>query len=156
MAIITINNFDFHSYATVEQADIYFSAKYGSNWDEVEDKEQLLITATKQIDSNKFVGTIADRFQHLKFPRLICGVEVNPEYLLIECCCEIANSIYNSNVDNISTPNAENIKSISVGDTSITYRDGASIETDLYYALAKPIIKKYLGDFLKGNVRIIL
>ena len=45
---------------------------------------------------------------------------------------------------------------MSIGDTSITFKDGASIEADVFTATAKPIAKKFLGEWLQGNVRIIL
>ena len=60
------------------------------------------------------------------------------------------------NTNILATPGAENIQSMSVGDTSITFKEGATIETDIYTSIAKPIIKKYLGRWLRGNIRIIL
>ena len=162
MKTITINDFEYPTYATVEDADKYFSAKFGSTWNEVEqtDKEKLLITATKEIDKINFQGCVLEIDQELKFPRVICGFcinPVNPEKELIECCCEIANAIYNLPMaETITTPGIDKIKSMSVGDTSVTYQDGVSIDTDIFSATALPFIKKYLLKYLKGNIKIIL
>lgn len=161
MATITINDFDFLSYVTVEDADKYFSAKFGSAWADIEkaDKEKLLVTATREIESLQFQGLELDPEQPLRFPRIICCSQIEADdEKLIACCAEMANAFYNVGVmaNSIATPNAENIKSMSIGDTSITFKDGASIEADVFTATAKPIAKKFLGKWLQGNVRIIL
>lgn len=161
MATITINDFDFLSYATVEDADKYFSAKFGNVWHEiqVEDKQKLLVTATREIENLQFQGLELDPEQPLKFPRVICYSQIKADDKnLIACCAEIANAIYNVGeiACNVVTPNASNIKSMGIGDTSITFKDGASIEADVFTATAKPIAKKFLGKWLQGNVRIIL
>lgn len=161
MATITLNNFDYPSYATVEDADRYFNAKFGSTWASIEktDKEKLLITATREIEKLEFQGFKLDDEQPLQFPRVICcsQIEVDNENL-IACCVEIANAFYNVGelACSMVTPNAENIKSMGIGDTSITFKDGASIEADVFSATASPIAKKYLGKWLRGNIRIIL
>ena len=174
---ITINDIEYPTFATVEAADNYFLPKFGSKWAEIkeEDKQKLLITATREINKMDFQGYPLKVGQALAFPRLIgcacnesinpteeliacaCNEPVNPTEELIACCCEVANAIYNLPLtDNLTTPGAENIKSIGIGDTSITYKDGADIEVDVFTATAKPIIKKLLAKYLKGNIQIIL
>ena len=158
MATIIINNIEYPSYATVQDADNYFSAKFGSEWSllQTEDKNKLLVSATREIEKLCFQGHKVDEEQPLKFPRQICcKVIAEDDYRLIECCCEIANAIYLTSCSdcvNMLIPNADKIKSMSVGDTSISFQDDASIETDVFDAIAIPIIKKYLRCFLKGNV----
>lgn len=159
MDIITINGFDFYSYATVAQADEYFSAKFGSEWANIdeEDKKKLLVTATREIENLCFQGIKIDKEQPLKFPRKICCLEIeadNPK--IITCCAEIANAFYNTGDGDTVTPNADKIKSMSVGDTSITYKDGATISVDSFTAIAKSIASKYLGCWLCGNIKVIL
>lgn len=159
---ITIKDIEYPTFATVEAADNYFLPKFGSKWAEIkeEDKQKLLITATREINKMDFQGYPLKVGQALAFPRLIgcaCNEPVNPTEELIACCCEVANAIYNLPLtDNLTTPGAENIKSIGIGDTSITYKDGADIEVDVFTATAKPIIKKLLAKYLKGNIQIIL
>ena len=162
MKIITIDNFEFPSYATVEESNKYFAAKFGSSWKDIpeEDKSKLLVTATREIEKAEFKGCKEDIEQELKFPRLIYPcvcTSVYPEKELIACCCEIANAIYNLPIiEGTTTPGIDKIKSMTIGDTSITYQDGVKIEADSFSATASPFIKKYLGKFLKGNIRIIL
>ena len=161
MATITINDFNFISYATVEDADKYFSAKFGSTWANIqsEEKAKLLVTATREIENLQFQGIELDPDQPLKFPRVICCSHIKAEdESLIACCAEIANAIYNIGeiACNVVTPNASNIKSMGIGDTSITYKDGADIDADIYSATAKPIAKKFLGKWLRGNIRVLL
>lgn len=163
MKTITINEFEYPTYATVEDADKYFSAKFGSTWGDIEqsDKEKLLVTATREIEKAEFQFCKVDINQDLAFPRMprfnCYDVIINPEKELIECCCEIANAINNlSFAESITTPGIDKIKSMSIGDTSITYKDGAEIEVDAFSATASPIIKKYLHRWLKGNIKIIL
>ena len=161
MATITLNDLDFITYATVEDADKYFSAKFGSMWHEipVEDKQKLLVTASREIENLQFQGLELDPEQPLKFPRVICCSQIEADDKnLIACCAEIACAIYNVGAlaNSITTPNAENIKSMSIGDTSITFKDGASIEADAFSATAKPIAKKFLGNWLRGNIRVLL
>ena len=158
MAIITINDKEYYSYATVQDADDYFNAKFGSEWSGIDqdDKKKLLISATREMEKLCYQGHKVDEEQPLKFPRQICcKVIAEDDYRLIECCCEIANAIYLTSCSdcvNMSIPNADKIKSMSVGDTSISFQENASIETDVFDAMAMPIIKKYLRCFLKGNV----
>lgn len=163
MATITINDVEYPSYATIEDADKYFNAKFGSTWADISeiDKSKLLVSATREIDNLEFKGCKLDVNQDLAFPRVICDCvinPINPEEDLIACCAEIANTFYNlgASAETVATPNAQNIKSMSVGDTSITYKDGATIDADVFSATAKPLVKKYLGKWLKGNIRVLL
>lgn len=161
MATIKIGDFEFSSYATVEDADKYFSAKFGSSWHDIEETEkaQLLVSATREIEKLKFQGLKLDPEQELKFPRVICCYLVEATNKnLINCCCEIAWAIYNINLTgaDIVTPNADKIQSMSVGNTSVTFREGATIDCDNCLAVAKQIAQKYLGDWLAGNVKVYL
>ena len=73
--IIKINNKDYYTYATVEDADDYFAASYGSEWETISEnqKQKLLITATRVIDRKDYQGEKLDKNQPLKFPRIIEG-----------------------------------------------------------------------------------
>lgn len=158
MATIIINNIEYPSYATVQDADNYFGAKFGSEWGalQTEDKNKLLVSATREIEKCRFQGIRVDKDQDLKFPRQIgCFIIDLENKDLIECCCEVANAIYLTSCSdcvNMAIPNADKIKSMSVGDTSISFQDNANIEIDVFDSVAMPIIKKYLRCFLKGNV----
>ena len=161
MATITINDNDYHSYSTVEQANNYFVGSFNNLWSNIgeDDKQKLLITSTRLIDTMEYQGHRVDKEQPLKFPRWMCCEEnVSSDDLLIQTCCEVAMGVYQASLlsTDVIVPNADKIKSMSVGDTSISFQDKADIETDFNAAIAKPIIKKYLGKWLKGNMRILL
>lgn len=161
MATITINDNDYHSYSTVEQANNYFVGSFNNLWLNIgeNDKQKLLITSTRLIDTMEYQGHKVDKEQPLKFPRWVCCEEnVSSDDLLIQTCCEVAMGVYQASLlsTDVVVPNADKIKSMSVGDTSISFQDKATIEADFNTAIAKPIIKKYLGKWLKGNMRILL
>lgn len=144
---INVNGKDFYTYATVEEANEYFSVIYGSEWENISEnqKQKLLLTATRIIDRQDYQGQKVDENQPLKFPRIINGKETS-EDLLIIACCELATDIYSDNgVDGVN-----NLKSVSLGDSSVSFAEGEnSCEDDL-------IIERYLSDYLLGGVRVIL
>ena len=144
---INVNEKDFYTYATVEEANEYFSVIYGSEWESISEnqKQKLLLTATRIIDRQDYQGQKVDENQPLKFPRIINGKETS-EDLLIIACCELATDIYSDNgVDGVN-----NLKSVSLGDSSVSFAEGEnSCEDDL-------IIERYLSDYLLGGVRVIL
>lgn len=161
MATITINDNDYHSYSTVEQANNYFVGSFNNLWSNIgeDDKQKLLITSTRLIDTIEYQGHKVDKEQPLKFPRWVCCEEnVSSDDLLIQTCCEVAMGVYQASLlsTDVVVPNADKIKSMSVGDTSVSFQDKATLEADFNTAIAKPIIKKYLGKWLKGNMRILL
>ncbi len=60
-----------NSYASSEESDLYFDDIYGkSEWEDVDDdeKDRLLLTATKMIDALPIRLLKADESQALKFP----------------------------------------------------------------------------------------
>lgn len=146
---VIINDKEYNTYATVEEADNYFAAKFGSQWSNIGEnqKAQLLVTATRLIDKKDYRGVKADKDQPLQFPRIIEEGMTSDE-LLLETCCELAENIYN---DGGTDKDISNIKSVSMGDSSITFKESDSTLTD-----DDLLIEKYLGDYLLGGVRVIL
>lgn len=150
---ITIGSKEYYTYATVSDANDYFAAVYGSEWSSVSqtDKPLLLVTATNLIDKQNYQGEKEDENQHLKFPRIIAG-EKTDDNLVMETCCEVALSLYiNGGNSSINGVNIKNIQSFSVGDTSATFKKGATIVTE-----QEGIIEDYLSDYLMGGVQVIL
>lgn len=147
--IITIDEKNYYTYATLEEANEYFAARFGSEWSDLTElqKKQTLITATRNIDKRDYQGEKVDESQHLKFPRIIAGVQTD-DNLLIQACCELALNIYS---DGGKDTNISNIKSVSMGDSSISFKDEASITSD-----DDLLIEEYLSDYLMGGVRVIL
>lgn len=61
------------TYVTLEEANTYFSSRLdAAAWDEATDplKEQALVTATRSLEKEKWVGVIADFNQSLAWPRV--------------------------------------------------------------------------------------
>lgn len=146
---VEINDQLYDTYATVEDADNYFAASYGSEWANVGaiQKPQLLVSATRLIDRQDYQGIKVDENQPLKFPRLISGVETDDK-LLMETCCELALNIYSDGGKDVDI---SNIKSASLGDSSISFRDSSKIESE-----EDLLIEEFLSDYLIGGVRVIL
>ena len=69
--VITFNNNEYYAYGSIDEANKYLSAKYGSNWNAKEDdtKKQLLISATRLIDTYSYAGAKLEANQPLEFPR---------------------------------------------------------------------------------------
>lgn len=146
---ITINGKDYYTYATVEESNEYFGGTYGSEWENVNyfQKEKLLITATRVIDRADYQGEKVGKNQPLKFPRIISGEKTSEEILMI-ACCELAANIYSDGgPDNAMN----NIKSVSLGDSSVTFVESGKIESE-----DDLIIEKFLNEYLIGGVQVIL
>lgn len=121
MKTVDINNISYPVYATVEDADNYFNAFYGSVWEtiEQEDKAKLIVSATRTIDYSEWRGEKAEKDQPLEFPRIING-KITDDDLLMRACCEEAQAIYSSG--SATTSNTDGIESIKVQDTQITFK----------------------------------
>lgn len=149
--IIKINDKDYNTYATVDEADSYFAATFGSEWDNVgqTQKPQLLVTATRLIDKKDFQGVKVDENQPLKLPRVLADGTITDDNLVMQACVELAMNVYSDGGKNVDI---SNIKSVGLGDSSITFRDNSSVtesDDDL-------LIDEFLSDYLMGGVRVIL
>ena len=151
--IIIIDTKEYYTYATVSEANDYFAASFGSEWSEVSeaDKPKLLVTATRLIDKKNYQGKKVDEEQHLKFPRIIANEQTDDE-LLVQACCELAMSLYfHGDSSSINGINMKSVQSVSLGDSSISFKDDANLESD-----QDAIIDDYLSDYLMGGVQVIL
>ncbi len=146
---IIINEKKYYTYATVEESNEYFGASYGSEWENISDnqKEKLLVTATRVIDRKEYQGEKFDKNQPLKFPRVIYGEKTSDEVLTI-ACCELAANIYS---DGGADNSMSNIKSVSLGGSSISFVDSGKTECE-----DDLIIERFLSDYLIGGIKVIL
>ena len=147
--IIEIFGSKYYTYATVEESDVYFIASYGSEWDKISkiQKQKLLITATRLIDRKEYQGEKVNKEQPLKFPRMI-GDEKTSNEILMNACCELAANIYSDGgPDNVMN----NIKSVSLGDSSISFIEDGKTESE-----DDLIIEKFLSEYLIGGVQVVL
>ena len=70
---VEINEVIYPVYADLDDAEKYNNAILNSTWNERTETEQsqLLVMATRKIDSYKYTGTKIDENQALKFPRIM-------------------------------------------------------------------------------------
>ncbi len=160
MAKITINDVEYDSYVTLEEADKYLSVKLGSNWltyDE-ETKKKLLVNATREIDKRDYQGKKADKDQPLKFPRILscCCQKTTDENLIKQAVFELADALGSNSSSSSSgvISNLQAIKSMKVGDTDIEFKDDVTLEDPS--KIADSVIDDLLGEYLKGNAEIWL
>jgi hypothetical protein len=79
MPNVTINGKTYETYATVEQVDDYANGSLNvADWDALleDDKGRAVVTATRWIDSQCWIGDKVDPDQPLKWPRVIAGVTI--------------------------------------------------------------------------------
>lgn len=145
MKTIEINSKEYPTYATIEEADDYFAAFYGSVWHEIddEDKKKLLVSASRNIDYGEWRGRKVDEDQKQAFPRIINGKETD-ETLLMIACCEEALGIYQAGSS--GTANTDGIASVKVQDTQITFKSNAT-EQEFHSDTVEDILRpyRYLG-----------
>ena len=156
MTTITINNIEYNSYASVEEADRYLNVKYGSNWSTYDDDKKaiLLVNATREIDKREYQGVKVDEKQPLKFPRIIAGIQTDDE-LVKQACIELADGLaLTTTITSGGAANLQAIKSMSVGDTDITFKDDAVLVDPSQ--VASGVIDDLLEPYLKGNAEVWL
>lgn len=156
MTTITINNIEYNSYASVEEADWYLNVKYGSNWSTFDDDKKaiLLVNATREIDKREYQGVKVDEKQPLKFPRIIAGVQTDDE-LVKQACIELADGLaLTSTGTSGGAANLQAIKSMKVGNTDIEFKDDAVLVDPAQ--VASGVIDDLLEPYLKGNAEVWL
>ena len=156
MTTITINNIEYNSYASVEEADQYLNVKYGSNWSTYDDdkKAKLLVNATREIDKREYQGVKVDEQQPLKFPRIIAKVQTDDE-LVKQACIELADGLaLTSTGTGGGSANLQAIKSMKVGNTNIEFKDDAVLVDPAQ--VASSVIDDLLEPYLKGNAEVWL
>lgn len=134
-----------NSYVTLEEADKYFEEKLGADfWAELDEtaQEKALITATRQIDIQPFLGRKADPRQEMSFPRIIRGKKYEVLSRVKAAVCEQVLGMFSSDYEN-----NPNVQSVSLGSANITFRDNADFE--LY-----PEVKLLLSGLLKKGFDI--
>lgn len=145
MKTVTINEVEYPTYATIQDADNYFNAFFGSTWESIDevDKAKLLVSATRTIDAQEWRGYKKDEAQELAFPRLINMVETD-ERLLTKACCEEALAIKKSGTS--ESLNAEGVQSVTVQDTTISFKannEDKAFKSSIVEDILRPY--RYLG-----------
>lgn len=149
---VEINEVIYPVYADLDDAEKYNNAILNSTWNERTETEQaqLLVMATRKIDSYKYTGTKIDENQPLKFPRIMRNGTVSDDNLLINLCCQVA-TYYNDNGSGGSGGSSgdllNNLKEYKLGDFQVNFKDDAKIDlTGL-----DDIIEDALAEWLVSN-----
>lgn len=153
---ITLNDIEYDTYGTVEEADIYLSAKFGSTWASKEEntKKQLIISATRLIDFRQYAGAKVDENQPLQFPRQFRSGNVSDDNLVASCCFEVADSLGTIGSSSVDTSVLSGVKKYKVGDVDITMKDDAEIKLSSQDDIIDDMLEPYLTDV--GGAKIWL
>lgn len=132
-----------NSFVTMDEAQAYFDERFDSQiWLEIsnEDKEKLLITATKKINTFDFCGDKEDKSQDLEFPR-----DFGTPQDIKDAVCEEALQIAKNEKDPHAKNKEQGIASISLGAGSVSYNAEAKSEESklLTSAVAIYLVKKW-------------
>lgn len=154
--IVEINNISYDVYADLKDAEKYNNAILGSTWSSLDEvsQSQLLVMATRKIDSYNYAGQPLLENQVLKFPRIMRNGVASNENLLTLLCCQIA-SFYNDNGSASSSSSSggesdnmlANVKDYKIGDFQISFKDDVKFDT----TGIDSIIQGALSEWLKSN-----
>lgn len=149
-------------YIDIDDADEYFSLKYGADaWDALsdEDKDKLLISATRKIDRLPLRGKKRSYSQALGFPRYfdnyydeeymasLLYAETVPEEVE-KATCEEAWAMLNTEASKRRELQRQGVKSYSLGRLSETFQGSRSL------SLVSEEAKELLRPWIAGAVRI--
>ncbi len=130
-----------NSFITLDDAELYFNERFNSEkWYSVseEDKDKLLVTASKKINRYDFLGEKKASEQPMEFPR---NYPLPQD--IKDAVCEEAISL----IENPNNPHLENqrfgIQSISLGAGSVSYRDKGNFG-DLCSSVAMELVTKWV------------
>ncbi len=146
---VMINDYKYYVYANIADCDKYCAAVNNSTWHLLTpvQKAQLLVMATRQIDSYNYIGSKLDPNQPLKFPRIKTNNVVSDDNVLRELCCQVANffNTYGSS-SSTSTEFLQNISKWQIGDFNVTLKDDADLKFDV--DTFDDLIQRLLKDWL--------
>lgn len=148
-----------NSYASLEQADDYFSSRFrGDSWFEFTDvqKQQLLVSSTRDIDTALFSGYKTIRTQPLEWPRTglydregnaITGIPTK----LIEAVCELAVWKYSEEDRMLSDIDLQQVESFKAGPLDIKVKASAMVFPIKVEQLLKSIGPQILASAADGK-----
>jgi len=141
----------YDTYATIEQADEYLNASVtATGWRDLslDDRARYLVTATRTLDRECWLGEKTDSAQPLQWPRTgtgITGVEddVVPQDI-INASIELAAGLVADTAPITSQNNEQTIQSLKAGSAAITFFRGAGGEPSRFSYNIMSLIRKYL------------
>jgi DnaT-like ssDNA binding protein len=151
----------YDTYASVDQADLYLTANFAATawFDLTEDqKAQLLVTSTRLLDRQCWLGDKTEDGQPLQWPRTDTGVEEvvdNGVPLgIVNGSIELAFAILDgSDVVNSNVPGAQKLRSIAAGSVNLSYFRGAEGDTARYGRFPLPV-QELVSRYLCGGQQV--
>lgn len=153
MPTVTINAVDYDVYADLDTANAYLAADFSADsWraETVDDKlRRALVSATRLLDRQTYLGEKTDVDQLHAFPRTGTGVEgVDDDTVpqdIIDASCVLANLIYiGSKVDGSASTLSGNVRRQRAGSVEIEYFAPVDDATRFPVQIEE-LIGKYMG-----------
>lgn len=154
---------EYHTYATVAQADDYLLASVnGTSWralETEEEKARFLVSATRILDQQPWLGEKTEEDQPLAWPRTGTGVtgvedDVVPQDI-INASIELAAALVDNAAIATQQSTEQGIQSLKAGSAAITYFRGANGTPARFPHNIMEMIRKYLDGYnttLAGGV----
>lgn len=142
----------YDTYATIEQADEYLLASAtAASWralTDPDDKARFLVTATRTLDRQNWLGEKTDPAQPLAWPRTgtgVAGVEdtVVPQ-AIINASIELAAALVDDTASVTSQNTEQTIQSLKAGSAAISYFRGAGGVPTRFPFNVMELIRDYL------------
>jgi hypothetical protein len=158
MALILNEN----SYVDVAGSDLHFADRVnGASWLELDDlaKEPFLVTATRMIDDEYWIGVVAEESQPLAFPRVFSYFEPRlgkvidhdgstiPQRI-IEATCELAFHLF---LNPTILESASSVTEIKVGPVELIDIKGVDRMPATFRGLVKPLERKVSMQWWRAN-----
>lgn len=152
MPEVVIGSISYPVYADVEAANNYFAAaSHAAAWvaATVDQKGQALVTSTRTLDRQRWLGDKTDPDQDLAWPRTNTGVDgVEDDEVpanIITASMEMALSILNGEGVQTDQNVSQKIQSLKAGSVSITYFRGAEGQPLRFPLIVHELIRDYLA-----------
>ena len=146
---VTINQVQYPVYADLSDASDYNNAIYGSTWLNLPEtaRKQLLVQATRKIDSYNYCGQKVDPNQELKFPRIMSNGTISDDVLLTNLCCQVA-AYYNDNgtTGGDSGNFLSNVENYQIGDLHVKFKSDATLDIAGLNDLIEQALKAWLQN----------
>lgn len=149
---VQIGSTSYASYASVEQADAYLAAAiHATNWWTATDdtKARALVSASRMLDRQDWLGDKTDPDQVLAWPRSNTGVDgveddVIPEPI-VSAAIELALALVDGATVQTDANTSQKIQSISAGSVSISYFRGAEGVARRFPLIIHELVRDYLS-----------
>jgi hypothetical protein len=152
VAVVLIDSQPYTTYADVETADEYLAAAiHATNWATASEdtKAKALVSATRLLNRQKWVGTKADADQELASPRTgVDGVEDDEiPQAVIDASIELALALVDGSDVQTVASQEQAVRSIRAGSVAIDYFRS----TALYVGRFPQIVQELIGVYLSGS-----